>query len=65
MAKILRPFSFLRVRTTDGRYRHTVITEVTDQDTVTSRIGLVNDSSSVSSTRVASTTTRGSEFQQP
>jgi hypothetical protein len=64
MAKILRPFSFIKVRTSDGRYRHTMITEVTDQDTITSRIGLANDTSTVSSARVASTTTRGTEFQQ-
>ena len=64
MAKTLREHSFITVRTSDGRYRHTVITAVTDQDTITSRIGLVNDDSTVNSARVASTTTRGTEFQQ-
>lgn len=64
MAKTLREHSFIKVRTSDGRYRHTVITTVTDQDTIEGRIGLVGNSASVAATRVSSTTTRGTEFQQ-
>jgi hypothetical protein len=64
MAKILRPFTFLTVRTTDGRYRHTVVKTVVSQDSVTGRIGLQGNSASVAAGRVASTTTRGTEFRQ-
>ena len=52
------------VRTTDDRYRHTVVTAVTNQDTIVGRIGLVGNSASVAAGRVASTTTRGTEFEQ-
>lgn len=65
MSKILRPFTTLTVRTTNGRYRHTVVKTVTDQDNISGRIGLQGNSASVAAARVASTETRGTEFRQP
>lgn len=64
MAKTLREHSFTKVRTSNGRYRHIVITAVTDQDTIEGRIGLVGNSASVAAERQSSTTTRGTEFRQ-
>lgn len=43
----------------DGRIRHAIVTAVTDQDTITARIGRT----AVSATRQASTTTRGTLFE--
>lgn len=71
MAKTLRPFTFIKVRTSaDGRYRHTMLTTVTDQDNVEGRIGTADRladgfSASVAAARQSSTTTRGTEFRQP
>ena len=70
MAKILRPFTFIKVRTTsDTRYRHTMLTTVTDQDTVVGRIGTANKVTdslgvAVNAARQSSTTTRATEFRQ-
>jgi hypothetical protein len=62
--KLIRQYTSMTVKTTDGRYRPMIVTTVTDQDNVIGRIGLVGNSASVAATRVASTTTRGEEFQQ-
>lgn len=64
MSKTVRRFSPVRVRTTDGRLRHGIVLTVTDQDTITARIGLVGNGVTVSATRQASTTTRGTLFVQ-
>lgn len=65
MAKILRPFTTLTVKTTNGRFRHVVVKTVPTQNSITGRIGLAGNSASVSATRAASTTTRGTQFNQP
>lgn len=62
--RVIRPYTTLRVQTTDGRLRHAVVLTVTDQDTITARIGLVGNGVTVSATRQASTTTRGTLFVQ-
>jgi hypothetical protein len=63
----------IRVGTTepvlvDGRIRHCVVEGVTDQDTITVRLGsndkvIDGESSEFGATRAASTTTRGFLFQ--
>lgn len=62
--KVIRPYTTLTVRTTDGRYRHMVVTTVTNQDTVTGRIGLKGNAKIVNAIRQPSTETRGEEFVQ-
>lgn len=63
----------IRVGTTepvliDGRIRHCVVEEVTDQDNITVRLGLNDkvaggDSTEVAAAREVSTTTRGFLFE--
>jgi ribosomal protein S10 len=62
--KILRRFTSMRVRTSDDRYRHMVVTTVTSQDQVTGRVGLPSSKKTVTATRQPSTDTRGEEFVQ-
>jgi hypothetical protein len=62
--KTIRPYTTVTVRTTDGRYRHMVVTTVTDQDTITGRVGLMGNKKTVNATRQPSTDTRGEEFVQ-
>lgn len=64
MSKILRPYTTLTVKTTDGRFRHVVVKTVASQNSITGRIGLVGNGTTVSATRAASTTTRGTQFNQ-
>ena len=63
----IRPGTFLQVLL-DGRIRHAVVTDVTDQNNVEVRVGGVgNDTSTVGQAvaRQESTTTRGSLFVAP
>lgn len=62
--RVIRPYTTVTVRTTDGRYRHMVVTTVTDQDTITGRVGLMGNKKTVNATRQSSTDTRGEEFVQ-
>ena len=62
--KIIKPYTTVRVQTTDGRLRHAVVLTVTDQDTITARIGLARRGVTVSATRQASTSTRATVFVQ-
>lgn len=62
--KTIRPYTTVTVRTTDGRYRHMVVTSVTNQDTITGRVGTARNKKTVNATRQASTDTRGEEFVQ-
>lgn len=66
MAKTIRPGTTEPVLV-DGRIRHCVVEEVTDQDTITVRLGAEGkvasgESSEFGATRQDSTTTRGSIF---
>jgi predicted SPOUT superfamily RNA methylase MTH1 len=51
----------LTVRTTDGRYRHGIVTSVTSQTSVSVSIG---KAAAIAVTRASSTTTRGRQFSQ-
>lgn len=62
--RILRPYTSVTVRTTDGRYRHMVVTTVTNQNTISGRVGLAANKKTVNATRQNSTPTRGKEFVQ-
>ena len=62
--RVLQPFTTITVRTTDGRYRHAIVTAVASQTQVTARIGLVGFGKTVTANRVASTKTRGKEWVQ-
>lgn len=62
--RTLRPFTSVTVRTTDGRYRHMVVTTVTNQNTISGRVGTMRNKKTVNATRQASTDTRGEEFVQ-
>jgi hypothetical protein len=62
--RVLRPFTTITVRTTDGRYRHAVVTGVANQNQVTARIGLGTSKRTVTANRTTSTTTRGKEWVQ-
>lgn len=59
----------IRVGTTepvlvDGRIRHCVVEGVTDQDTITVRLGLNDDPSEFTAVRSSSTVTRGFLFEE-
>lgn len=62
--RTLREGTAIKVITTDGRVRHTIVTTVTDQDTIEGRIGLVGNSASVAATRETGTKTRGTQFEE-
>jgi len=62
MAKTIRKYTTLHVKTADGRIRHTVVKTVTNQNTISGRIGTVTSGVTVNATRAASTTTRGTQF---
>ena len=47
-----------------GRIRHMVIETVTDQNTISGRVGSNTNGVAVNATRAASTTTRGKQFNQ-
>ena len=66
MAKTIRPGTYVKVETDAGRIRHARVTAVTDQDNITVRLGTPKTSASVTfeADRVASTTTRGTIFQE-
>lgn len=61
MAKIIRPGTAIKAEY-DGRIRHVIVEGVTDQDTVTVRLGGNSASTEFTAVREASTTTRGSLF---
>ena len=62
MAKVLRPGTTEYVLK-DGRIRHCVVEEVTDQDTITVRLGGNSASIEFAATRQPSTKTRGTLFE--
>lgn len=62
MAKILRPGTDEYVLK-DGRIRHCIVETVTDQDTITVRLGGNSEGSEFSATRQPSTSTRGTLFE--
>ncbi len=62
--KPIKRYTAITVRTTDGRYRHAIVTAVVSQTQVTARIGLVGFGKTVTANRVASTKTRGKEWVQ-
>jgi hypothetical protein len=66
MAKTIRPGTYVKVETDAGRIRHARVTAVTDQDNITARLGTAKTSASVTfeADRIASTTTRGTIFQE-
>jgi len=66
MANFVRPGTYVKVETDNGRIRHVRVTAVTDQDNITTRIGTPKTSASVtfSATRGASTTTRGQIYRE-
>ena len=66
MANFVRPGTYVKVETDEGRIRHVRVTAVTDQDSITTRIGTPKTSASAtfSASREASTTTRGTIFRE-
>lgn len=62
MAKIVRPGTDLYVLK-DGRIRHCIVETVTNQNTVTVRLGGNSEAAEFSATRQTSTKTRGTLFQ--
>lgn len=66
MAKTVRPGTYVKVLTDDNRIRHARVTAVTDQNNITVRLGTPQTSASATfeADRVASTTTRGTIFQE-
>lgn len=62
--KKIRPYTTVTVRTTDGRYRHMVVTTVTNQNTISGRVGTARNKKTINATRQNSTVTRGKEFRQ-
>lgn len=61
MAKTIRPGTALKSEY-DGRIRHVIVEEVTDQDNIKVRLGKNSDPTEFDADRQASTTTRGSLF---
>jgi hypothetical protein len=61
MPKIIRPGTAIKAEF-EGRIRHVIVEEVTDQDNVTVRLGGNSASTEFAAVREASTTTRGSLF---
>jgi len=66
MAKTIRPGTYVKVETDAGRNRHARVTAVKDQNNITVRLGTPQTSASATfeADRVASTTTRGTIFQE-
>lgn len=62
MAKIVRVGTALKALI-DNRIRHTIVETVTNQDTVSVRLGLNSDESLYTVTRQADTDTRGTLFK--
>lgn len=62
MPKILRPGTAEYVLK-DGRIRHCIVEEVTDQDNITVRLGGNSEGVEFSATRQPSTDTRGTLFE--
>lgn len=61
--KALSPGTEVRMKTgANGRPKHAIVVTVTDQNTITARVGR---SPVVAATRGASTTTRGTIFTTP
>jgi hypothetical protein len=61
MAKKVHVGTALHVKTTAGRIRHAIVKTVTTQDSLTVQIG---KDTAFAVTRAASTTTRGTQFNQ-
>lgn len=61
MAKVLRPGTAEYVLA-DGRVRHTIVTEVQDQDSITVRLGGPSGDETFTASREPSTKTRGTLF---
>lgn len=61
MAKIVRPGTYVYVQTDDDRIRHARVTDVTDQNNISVRIGTAKTSASIvfNADKVESTKTRG------
>lgn len=66
MAKTVRPGTYVKVLMDDNRIRHARVTAVTDQNNITVRLATPQTSASATfeADRVASTTTRGTIFQE-
>ena len=61
MAKKIQTGTAIHVKTTAGRSRHAIVKTVTTQDSLTVQIG---KGTAFAVTRAASTTTRGTQFNQ-
>jgi hypothetical protein len=61
MAKKIQTGTAIHVKTTAGRIRHAIVKTVTTQDSLTVQIG---KGTAFAVTRAASTTTRGTQFNQ-
>lgn len=59
--KIIQVGTSLTVKTTGGRYRHGIVTSVTNQNSISVSIG---KATAIAVTRASSTTTRGTQFSQ-
>jgi hypothetical protein len=59
--KIIRPFTYLHVLTSDDRIRHARVETVVDQDEITVSIG---KDTPFTAERVSSTATRGTIFEE-
>ena len=62
MSKTLRAGTAIKA-VYDGRVRHVIVEDVTDQDNVTVRLGKNSDPTEFAADRVASTDTRGTIFE--
>lgn len=62
MAKTIRVGTALKALY-DGRIRHVIVEEVTDQDNIKVRLGKNSDPTEYNADRVTSTTTRGTIFE--
>lgn len=63
MAKTIRTGTALKA-IYDGRVRHVIVEEVTDQDNIKVRLGKNSDPTEFNADRVASTDTRGTIFEE-
>jgi preprotein translocase subunit YajC len=61
MAKKIQTGTAIHVKTTAGRIRHAIVKTVTNQNSLTVQIG---KGTAFAVTRAASTTTRGTQFNQ-
>jgi hypothetical protein len=60
----IKKYSTVHVKMLTGRIRHMVIETVTNQNTISGRVGSNTNGVAVNATRAASTTTRGKQFNQ-